>query len=123
MFIDKTNEVLMNHYRKQEIILAKKRIEEEKMPIVKVLRIANKEVITTDEFLEALYISKEQVLEEIINTTQSVSENTADVSANTTNVTEKAPMEIDKTYKDYYEKYNYDRMQICKDKKIAIGVR
>ena len=127
MFIDKSNEVLMNHYRKQEIIKATKRLDEEKMPIVKVLQLANKEFITTDELLEALYISKEQVLEEVLNTasvtenTSSVPENTTDVSANTTNVTEKAPMEIAKIYKEYYEKYNHDREQICKDKKIANG--
>lgn len=121
MFIDKSNEVLMNHYRKQEIILAKKRMEEEKMSIIQVLQLANKEVITTDELLEALYISKEQLLNEIINTIQSVSENTTDVSANTANVSGDAPMDIAKNYKEYYEKYNHDRKQICKYKKIANG--
>lgn len=127
MFIDKTNEVLMNHYRKQEIIKAKERLDEERMPIVKVLQLANKEVITTDELLEALYISKEQVLEEVLNiasvteNTASVPENTTDVSVNTTNVSGDTPMEIAKTYKNYYEEYNHDRKQICKDKKIANG--
>lgn len=127
MFIDKTNEVLMNHYRKQEIIKAKERLDKERMPIVKVLQLANKEVITTDELLEALYISKEQVLEEVLNTasvtenTVSVPENTTDVSANTANVSGDAPMDIAKNYKEYYEKYNHDRKQICKDKKIANG--
>lgn len=127
MFIDKSNEVLMNHYRKQEVIQARKRLEEEKMSIIQVLQLANKEVITTDELFEALYISKEQVLDEVLNTTSvtentsSVPVNTTDVSANTTNVTEKAPMEIAKTYKEYYEKYNHDRKQICKYKKIANG--
>ena len=91
------------------------------MPIVKVLQLANKEVITTDELLEALYISKEQVLDEIINTTQSVSENTTDVSTNTTSVSEETPMEIARKFKNYYEEYNHNREQICKDKKIANG--
>lgn len=121
MFIDKTNEVLMNYYRKQEIIQAKKRLEEEKMPIVKVLQLANKEFITTDELLEALYISKEQVLEEIINTTQNVLENTADVSSNTTSVPKETPMETARKFKKYYEEYSHNREQICKDKKIANG--
>ena len=121
MFIDKSNEVLMNHYRKQEIIQAKKRMEEEKMSIIQVLQLANKEFITIDELLEALYISKEQLLDEIINTKQSVSENTTDVSVNTTNVSGDTPMKIAKTYKEYYEKYNHDRKQICKDKKITNG--
>ena len=121
MFIDKSNEVLMNHYRKQEINQAKKRLEEEKMSIIQVLQLTNKEVITTDELLEALYISKEQLLDEIINTTQSVSENTEDVSTNTTNVPEETPMEIARKYKKYYEEYSHNREQICKDKKIAIG--
>ena len=127
MYIDKTNEVMMNYYKKQEIIKANERIKEEKMPIVKVLRLANKEFITIDELLEALYISKEQILDEVLNTTsvtentQSVPENTTDVSVNTTNVSGDTPMEIAKTYKEYYEKYNHDRKQICKDKKIANG--
>lgn len=37
MYIDKTNEVMMNHYKKQEMIKAKKRLDEERMSIVKVL--------------------------------------------------------------------------------------
>lgn len=127
MYIDKTNEVMMNYYKKQEIIKANERIKEEKMPIVKVLQLANKEFITIDELLEDLYISKEQILDEVLNTTsvtentQSVPKNTTDVSVNTTNVSGDTPMEIAKTYKEYYEKYNHDRKQICKDKKIAIG--
>lgn len=120
MFIDKTNEVLMNHYRKQEIIKAKKRLDEEKMSIIQVLQLADKEFITTDELLEGLYIDKEEVLEEILNT-QSVQKNTTDVPVNTTNVSGDIPMEIAKTYKKYYEEYNHDRKQICKDKKIANG--
>ena len=120
MYIDKTNEVMMNYYKKQEILKAKQRLDEEKMPIVQVLQLADKEFITIDELLEALYIDKEEVLEEILNT-QSVSENTTDVSANTANVSGNSPMDIAKNYKEYYEKYNHDRKQICKDKKIANG--
>lgn len=120
MYIDKTNEVMMNYYKKQEILKAKQRLDEEKMPIVQVLRLADKEFITIDELLEALYIDKEEVLEEILNT-QSVPENTTDVFVNTANVSGDTPMEIAKTYKDYYERYNHDRKQICKDKKIANG--
>lgn len=120
MYIDKTNEVMMNYYKKQEILKAKQRLDQERMPIVQVLQLADKEFITIDELLEALYIDKEEVFEEILNT-QSVSENTTDLSANTANVSGDTPMEIAKTYKEYYEKYNHDRKQICKDKKIANG--
>ena len=120
MYIDKTNEVMMNYYKKQEILKAKQRLDQERMPIVQVLQLVDKEFITIDELLEALYIDKEEVFEEILNT-QSVSENTTDVSANTANVSGDTPMEIAKTYKEYYEKYNHDRKQICKDKKIANG--
>lgn len=120
MHIDKTNEVMMNYYKKQEILKAKQRLDQERMPIVQVLQLADKEFITIDELLEALYIDKEEVFEEILNT-QSVSENTTDLSANTANVSGNTPMEIAKTYKEYYEKYNHDRKQICKDKKIANG--
>lgn len=44
MIIDETNEVLMNYYKKQEIIKAKKRIEEENMPIIQVLQLTNKKI-------------------------------------------------------------------------------
>ena len=98
MYIDKTNEVMMNYYKKQEILKAKQRLDQEKMQIVQVLQLADKEFITIDELLEALYIDKEEVFEEILNT-QSVSENTTDVSANTANVSGDTPMEIAKTYK------------------------
>lgn len=120
MYIDKTNEVMMNYYKKQEILKAKQRLDEEKMPIVQVLRQADKEFITIDELLEALYIDKEEVLEEILNT-QSVSENTTDVFANTANVSGDTPMGIARKYKKYYEEYSHNREQICKDKKIANG--
>lgn len=109
------------------MIKAKQRLDEEKMPIVKVLQLANKEFITTDELLEALYISKEQVLDEVLNTTSvtentsSVPANTADVSTNTTSVSEETPIEIARKYKKYYEEYSHNREQICKDKKIANG--
>lgn len=119
MYIDKSNEVLMNHYRKQEIIKANERIKEG-MPIIKVLQLADKEFITTDELLEALYISKEQVLDEFLNT-PSVIENTIDVSANTTNVSNDTPMVLAQKYMEYYELYNHDRKRICKHKKIANG--
>lgn len=120
MIIDETNEVLMNYYKKQEIIKAKKRIEEENMPIIKVLQLINKKFISTDELLDALYIDKEQVLEEISNTS-SVPENTSNISINTANELGNRPIEIAKKYKEYYEKYKHDRKQICKDKKIANG--
>lgn len=119
MYIDKSNEVLMNHYRKKEIIKANERIKEG-MPIINVLQLADKEFITTDELMEALYVSKEQVLDEFLNT-PSVIENTIDVSSNTPNVSNNTPMVLAKKYMDYYELYNHDRKKICNDKKIANG--
>ena len=53
MEIDETNEVMMNHYKKQELIKAKKRLEE-KMSKAEILRLANKRFITEDEIKEAL---------------------------------------------------------------------
>ena len=120
MYIDKANEVMMGYYKKQEIIKASERIKEEKRPIVQVLKLANKEVISTEELLEALSINKEQVMEELLNTT-SVMENTSNVSANTTNVSNDTPMVLAKKYMDYYELYNHDRKKVCKEKKIANG--
>ena len=119
MYIDKLNEVLMNHYRKQEIIKVNERIKEG-ISIVKVLQLADKEFITTDELLDALYISKDEVLDVILNT-PSVTENTIDVSSNTTNVSNNKPMVLAKKYMEYYELYNHDRKKICMDKKIANG--
>ncbi len=120
MYIDKTNEVMMSYYKKQEIIKANERIKEEKMPIVQVLKLANKEVISTEELLDALRINKEQVMEELLNTTN-VMENTSNVSVNTTNVSSNTPMGLAKRYMEYYELYNHDRKKICKVKKIANG--
>lgn len=120
MYIDKTNEVMMGYYKKQEIIKANERIKEEKMPIVQVLKLANKEVISAEELLDALRINKEQVMEELLNTTN-VMENTSNVSVNTTNVSSNTPMGLAKRYMEYYELYNHDRKKICKVKKIANG--
>ena len=55
MYIDKTNEVMMNYYKKQEIIKAKERFEEEHMSIAQVLKLANK------EFIKTVFISKSMV--------------------------------------------------------------
>ena len=51
-------------YLVQLINIILKRIEEENMPIIQVLQLINKKFISTDELLDALYIDKEQVLEE-----------------------------------------------------------
>lgn len=51
--IDETNEVMMNHYKKQELIKAKKRLDE-KMSKAEILKLANKRFITEDEIKEAL---------------------------------------------------------------------
>ena len=109
MVIDKSNEVLMNYYKKQEIIKANERIKEG-MSIVKVLQLADKEFITTDELLDALYISKEELLDEILNTTV-VTENTVDVLEKTTTVSNDTPMILARKFKEYYELYNHNRKE------------
>lgn len=53
MDIDYTNEVLMNHYKKQELIKAKQRLEQ-KMTKAQVLKLADDRFITADEIKEAL---------------------------------------------------------------------
>lgn len=40
---------------------------------------------------------------------------------NISSVTQNTPMEIAKEYKKYFEEYNQNRKQICKDKKISNG--
>lgn len=53
MEIDETNEVMMNHYKKQELIKAKKRLDE-KMTKAEILKLADTRFITEDEIKEAL---------------------------------------------------------------------
>lgn len=51
--IDETNEVMMNHYKKQELIKAKRRLDE-KMSKAEILKLADTRFITADEIKEAL---------------------------------------------------------------------
>lgn len=51
--IDPTNEVMMNYYKKQELIKAKERLEQ-KMSKADILKLADTRVITTEEIKEAL---------------------------------------------------------------------
>ena len=51
--IDETNEVMMNHYKKQELIKAKKRLDE-KMTKAEILKLVDTRFITEDEIREAL---------------------------------------------------------------------
>ena len=53
MDIDYTNEVLMNHYKKQELIKAKQRLDQ-KMTKAQVLKLADDRFITAEEIKEAL---------------------------------------------------------------------
>ncbi|MCR5146350.1 MAG: ParB/RepB/Spo0J family partition protein [Clostridia bacterium] len=53
MDIDYTNEVLMNHYKKQELIKAKQRLDQ-KMTKAQVLKLADERFITAEEIKEAL---------------------------------------------------------------------
>ena len=53
MEIDYTNEVLMNHYKKQEILKAKERLAQ-KMTKAEVLKLADSRFVTEEEIKEAL---------------------------------------------------------------------
>lgn len=53
MEIDETNEVLMNYYKKQELIKAKKRLDEKKTK-AEILQLADYRFITEEEIKEAL---------------------------------------------------------------------
>ena len=55
MEIDETNEVMMNHYKKQELIKAKKRLDE-KMTKAEILKLADTRFITEDEIKESIRI-------------------------------------------------------------------
>ena len=111
-----TNQLLINYYKKEEIKKVKKMMEE-KLEVGKILENVNMEWISKEEVLNILGEDYEPVIKESKVSDKHKNEN----MVNTVIVTRNTPMEIARKYKKYFEEYNQNRKQICKDKNISNG--
>ena len=111
-----TNQLLINYYKKEEIKKVKKMMEE-KLEVGKILENVNMEWISKEEVLNILGEDYEPVIKESKVSDKHKNEN----MVNTVIVTRNTPMEIARKYKKYFEEYNQNRKEICKDKNISNG--
>ena len=111
-----TNQLLINYYKKEEIKKVKKMMEE-KLEVGKILENVNMEWISKEEVLNILGEDYEPVIKESKVSDKHKNEN----MVNTVIVTRNTPMEIARKYKKYFEEYNQNRKEICKNKNISNG--
>ena len=111
-----TNQLLINYYKKEEIKKVKKMMEE-KLEVGEILKSVNMEWISKEEVLNILGEDYELVIKESRVEHKHKNEN----MINTFSVTPNTPMEIARKYKKYFEEYNQNRKEICKDKNISNG--
>ena len=111
-----TNQLLINYYKKEEMKNVKKMMEE-KLEVGEILKSVNMEWISKEEVLNILGENYESVINESKIANKDKSENVL----NTPGVTHNTPMEIARKYKKYFEEYNQNRKEICKDKNISNG--
>lgn len=111
-----TNQLLINYYKKEETKKVKKMMEE-KLEVGEILKNVNMEWISKEEVLNILGEDYEPVIKEGKVADKHKNGN----MLNTSSVTQNTPMEIAKEYKKYFEEYNQNREQICKDKNISNG--
>ena len=111
-----TNQLLINYYKKEEIKKVKKMIEE-KLEVGEILKSVNMEWISKEEVLNILGEDYEPIIKESKMVDKDKNEN----MINTFSVTQNTPMEIARKYKKYFEEYNQNRKEICKDKNISNG--
>ena len=111
-----TNQLLINYYKKEEIKKVKKMMEE-KLEVGEILENVNLEWISKEEVLNILGEDYELVINESKIANKDKSENVL----NTPSVTHNTPMEIARKYKKYFEEYNQNRKEICKDNNISNG--
>ena len=111
-----TNQLLINYYKKEEMKKVKKMMEE-KLEVGEILKSVNMEWISKEEVLNILGEDYESVINESKIANKDKSENVL----NTPSVTHNTPMEIARKYKKYFEEYNQNRKEICKDKNISNG--
>ena len=111
-----TNQLLINYYKKEEMKKVKKMMEE-KLEVGEILKSVNMEWISKEEVLNILGEDYEPVIKESKVEDKHKNEN----MINTPSVIQNTPMEIAKKYKKYFEEYNQNRKEICKDKNISNG--
>ncbi len=111
-----TNQLLINYYKKEEMKKVKKMMEE-KLEVGEILKNVNMEWISKEEVLNILGEDYEPVIKESRVEHKHKNEN----MINTFSVTRNTPMEIARKYKKYFEEYNQNRKEICKDKNISNG--
>lgn len=111
-----TNQLLINYYKKEEMKKVKKMMEE-KLEVGEILKSVNMEWINKEEVLNILGEDYEPVIKESKVVDKDKNENII----NTFSVIQNMPMEIARKYKKYFEEYNQNRKEICKDKNISNG--
>ena len=116
LIMTETNQLLINYYKKEEMKKVKKMMEE-KLEVREILENVNMEWINKEEVLNILGEDYEPVIKESRVEHKHKNENII----NTFSVTPNTPMEIAEKYKKYFEEYNQNRKEICKDKNISNG--
>ena len=111
-----TNQLLINYYKKEEMKKVKKMMEE-KLEVGKILENVNMEWISKEEVLNMIGEDYEPVIKESRVEHKYKNEN----MINTFSVTPNTPMEIARKFKKYFEEYNQNRKEICKNKNISNG--
>ena len=116
LIMAETNQLLINYYKKEEMKKVKKMMEE-KLEVGEILKNVNMEWISKEEVLNILGEDYEPVIKESRVEHKHKNEN----MINTFSVTRNTPMEIARKYKKYFEEYNQNRKEICKDNNISNG--
>ena len=116
LIMAETNQLLINYYKKEEIKKVKKMMEE-KLEVGEILKSVNMEWISKEEVLNILGEDYQPVIKESKMANKDKSKNVL----NTPSVIQNTPMEIAEKYKKYFEEYNQNRKEICKDKNISNG--
>ena len=111
-----TNQLLINYYKKEEMKKVKKMMQE-KLEVGEILKSVNMEWISKKEVLNILGEDYEPVIKE----SKVEDKHKNEIMINTPSVIQNTPMEIAKKYKKYFEEYNQNRKEICKDKNISNG--
>ena len=113
-----TNQLLINYYKKEEMKKVKKMMKE-KLKVGEILESVNMEWISKEEVLNMIGEDYEPVIKE--SRVEHKHKNENENMINTFSVTPNTPMEIARKYKKYFEEYNQNRKQICRDKNISNG--
>ena len=135
------NQLLINYYKKEEMKKVKEMMRE-KLEVGEILENINMEWISKEEVLDIIGEDYEPVIKESKVADKDKNENmkTRSISLDhifsklatnfaqiigdyyeTSSVTQNTQMEIARKYKKYFEEYNQNRKEICKDKNISNG--